>query len=106
MTKKLALFLVFAFLAVPFASLAQSTGKSIASLNVADVAEHSIVVLSKEDTGVPGYVRQQYAVNCSGDFQVVDYYGPSLDPNDQSIILTERRMCAKISADTDDSDGN
>jgi hypothetical protein len=97
MIKKLALFIVvLTFLAMPFVSMAQSTGKSIQNLSAADVADDSIVVLSKEESGVPGYARQQYAVNCFGELQVIDYYGAPLDPKDQQTMLTERRMCARL----------
>jgi hypothetical protein len=76
MNKKMAVFVVLAFLVVPFASLAQSpasSGKSIQDLSVNDVADDSVTVLSKEDTGVPGYVHQQYAFNCFGELRLVDY---------------------------------
>jgi hypothetical protein len=104
MIKKLALFVVLSFLAVPFVSLAQSTGKSIQNLSAADIPDDSIVVLSKEESGVPGYVNQKYAFNCFGEVTLVDYYGPPLDPKDQQTMLTERRMCARIlfGDDTDD----
>ena len=67
MIKKMAAFIVLAFLAVPFASLAQSPSspeKSIENLNVTDIADDSIVVLSKEETDVPGYVHEKYAFLC------------------------------------------
>lgn len=104
MIKKLALFIVLTLLAAPFASLAQSPGKSIQNLSAADVADNSIVVLSKEESGVPGYARQQYAINCFGELQVIDYYGAPVDPKDQQTILAERRMCARLifGDDTDD----
>ena len=59
MMKKMLAFIVLAFLAVPFASFAQSPTspeKSIENLNVVDIPEDSIVVLSQEETGEPGYV--------------------------------------------------
>jgi hypothetical protein len=94
MIKKLALFVVLIFLAVPFVSLAQSTGKSIQNLSAADIPDDSIVVLSKEESGVPGYVNQKYAFNCFGELTVVDYYGPPLDPKDPNTLRFERQMCA------------
>ena len=96
MIKKLALFIVLAFLVVPFSSMAQSPGKSSQNLSAADFAEDSIVVLSKDETGVPGYARQQVAMNCFGELQVIDYYGAPVDPKDRNVILNERRMCAKL----------
>ena len=98
MIRKMAAFIVLAFLAVPFASLAQSPSspeKSIESLNTMDISEDSIVVLSKEETGVPGYVHEKYAYNCGGEFRLVDYYGSAFDPKDQSVLRVERQMCSR-----------
>ena len=96
--KKMFIFIVVTFLAVPFASFAQSPSspeKSIENLNVTDIPDDSIVVLSKEDTGVPGYVHETYAFNCLGELKSVDYYGSAIDPNDKDVIQFERMMCAR-----------
>jgi len=98
MMKKMVGFIVLAFLAVPFASFAQSPSspeKSIENLNVADIPEDSIVVLSKEETGLPGYVHEKYAFNCLGELKLVDYYGSPFDVNDKNVILFERAMCSR-----------
>ncbi len=98
MMKKVFAFIVLAFLAVPFASLAQSPSgsvKSIENLSVTDIPDDSIVVLSKEDTGVPGYVHEKYAFYCLGELRLVDYYGSPFDPKDQDILQFERMMCAR-----------
>jgi len=98
MIKKMAVFVVLAFLLVPFASWAQSPSssqKSIANLSITDIADDSIVVLSQEDTGVPGYVHQKYAFNCLGEFRLVDYYGPALNVNDKDVVQFERMMCSR-----------
>jgi hypothetical protein len=98
MIKKMAAFVILAFLAVPFASFAQSPSspeKSIENLNVMDIPEDSIVVLSKEETGVPGYVHQKYAYYCGGEFKLVDYYGAAFDPKDQNVLRFERQMCSR-----------
>jgi hypothetical protein len=98
MVKKIAAFIVLAFLAVPFASLAQSPTspeKSIENLNIADVADGSIVVVSKEETGVPGYVHQKYAFNCLGELRLVDYYGAAFEPNDQNVLQFESMLCSR-----------
>jgi hypothetical protein len=87
-----------AFLVVPFGSMAQSPSspeKSIENLNVADIPEDSIVVLSKEETGVPGYVHEKYAYLCFGELRLVDYYGSAIDPNDQNVLRFERQMCSR-----------
>ncbi len=98
MTKKMFIFIVVTFLAVPFASFAQSPStpeKSIENLSVTDIADDSIVVLSQEQTGVPGYVHEKYAFNCLGELKLVDYYGSAFDPKDNDVIQFERAMCAR-----------
>jgi hypothetical protein len=98
MMKKMFAFIVLAFLVVPFASMAQSPGspeKSIENLSVTDIPEDSIVVLSQEDTVVPGYVHVKYAFNCLGEFRLVDYYGAAFDPKDQDVIQFERTLCSR-----------
>jgi hypothetical protein len=61
-------------------------------------------VLSKEETGVPGYVRQQYVFNCFGEVSVVDHYGAPIDPNDENILQVEKQMCAKRIYDDTEED--
>jgi hypothetical protein len=107
MTKKLAgVFIVLTFLAVPFVSLAQSPGaeKSVANLNLADIADESIVVLSTDQSGVAEYVHQQYAFLCFGQWEIVDHYGAPIDPKDQNILLSERRMCSQRTFSDDGSE--
>jgi hypothetical protein len=98
MMKKMFAFIVLAFLAVPFVSLAQSPSspqKSIENLNVADIPSNSIVVLSQEETDVAGYFHQKYAFRCLGGLKLVDYYGPAFDPKDRDVLWFERIMCAR-----------
>ncbi len=98
MIRKMAAFIVLAFLAVPFASFAQSPSsleKSVEKLNVADIPEDSIVVLSKEETDVPGHVHEKYAFLCFREFRLVDYYGSAFDPKDQNVLRFERMMCSR-----------
>ena len=94
MMKQMFAFIVVAFLAVPFASFAQSPWGSIENLG-AYVPEDSIVVLSREETGEPGYVHEKYAFYCLGELRLVDYYGSAFDPNDQDVIQFERTLCAR-----------
>jgi hypothetical protein len=94
MMKKMFPFIVVAFLAVPFASFAQSPWGSIENLG-AYVPEDSIVVLSREETGEPGYVHEKYAFYCLGELRLVDYYGSAFDPKDQDVIQFERTLCAR-----------
>ncbi len=98
MIKKTAAFIVLAFLVLPFGALAQSpssSAKSIENLNVADIGDDSIVVLSKEETGVTGYVHQKYAYACFGEWRLVDYYGAAFEPTDQNVLQLERSMCSR-----------
>jgi hypothetical protein len=98
MTKKLVAFIVSTFLFAPLPSLAQSpdsTASSIENLNVADIAADSIVVLSKEETGVAGYFHQQFAFLCFGELRLIDYYGVAIDPKDENVLRFERQMCSK-----------
>ena len=94
MMNKMFAFIVLAFLAVPFVALAQSS-ISLETLNVADIPDGSIVVLSQEETGVPGYIHQKYAVSCLGELRLVDYYGSAFDPKDPEVLQFERVMCAR-----------
>jgi hypothetical protein len=106
MTKKLAAFIVLAPLIMPLASLAQSPANpenSIENLNVADIADDSIVVLSSEETGVPGYVHQKYAFLCLGELSLVDHYGAPINPEDQNLLQFERQMCSRQQNNDSDS---
>jgi len=107
MIKKFAAFIFLTVLIPPFASFAQSpagSAKSIQDINLADVADDSIVMLSSEDTGVPGYVHQKYAFLCAGELRLVDHYGGPIDPKDPSAIQFERQMCAQQQHADDGSD--
>src|SRR5262249_22538390 len=84
-------FIVLAFLAVPFVALAQSS-ISLETLNAVDIPQDSIVVLSQEETGVPGYIHEKYAFSCLGELRLVDYYGSAFDPKDPDVLPVERGM--------------
>ena len=92
--KKMLAFIVLAFLAVPFVALAQSS-ISLETLNAVDIPDGSIIVLSQEETGFPGYIHQKYAFNCLGELRLVDYYGSGFDPKDQDVLQFERTLCAR-----------
>jgi hypothetical protein len=101
--KAVALVAVILFAAAP--SLAQNSGSvtSLETLNLADIADDSIVVLSKFESGVPGVVHMKYAyVNsiCSGGLQLVDYYGAEFDLNDRSLRRIESQRCSRESHDS------
>src|SRR5262245_26247556 len=94
MMKNIFAFIVLAFLAVPFVALAQSS-ISLETLNVADIPQDSIVVLSQDETDIPGYIHQKYAFNCLGELRLVDYYGSAFDPKDQDVLQFERTLCVR-----------
>ncbi len=84
MIRKIFFFVLLALLYLPVASYAQE-----------GIQNDSIVILKTEESGIPGYVHQQYLFideNCPGPRQV-DYYGPPIDPNDASLRKIEHRMC-------------
>ena len=91
MKLKAAAFILLAFLAVPVASFAQIPS----SLTVTDIADNSIVVLSQEETGVPGYIHHKYAFNCFGQMKLIDYYGSAFDLTDKDVLQFERMMCSR-----------
>jgi len=75
-------------------ALAQSS-ISLETLNAVDIPPDSIVVLSQEETGLPGYIHEKYAFSCLGELRLVDYYGSAFDPKDPEVLQFERVMCAR-----------
>ena len=76
-------------------------------INTANVANNTFVLISEDDTGVPGYVHQRYAFvshACPAGFQIIDYYGAPIDRNDASLQIRERSMCSDLSFDWADGD--
>jgi hypothetical protein len=97
MVAKVRVLLVLLSLCVPVISLAQSSGSESKSLYLQDVADDSIVMLSKEDSGISGYINAQYAYvhsDCPGGAQVVYYTGPAFDIKDPAVLKNERRKCS------------
>ena len=99
MIRKMAAFIVLAFLAVPFASLAQSPSspeKSIESLSAMDISEDSIVVLSKEET------RRARLRSCRSMHIIVAENlswlittAPPLIRRTKDVLRFERQMCSR-----------
>ena len=89
MNKKLALIGgALALACLSSASYADSVGNS---------SHGTIVVISKEETGVPEYFHQKYVFShpdCEGSVPV-DFYGPEINPNDTQVLAAEQRMCAQ-----------
>ena len=95
-------------LLLPTVSQAQSARdmSSQASIDTANVPNGSIIVLSNEETSIPGYFHTRYAFvdeNCGGP-EIVDRYGPPLDPKDRILIQTEHRVCNDNSMNTRDGE--
>ncbi len=100
---------LLAILYLPVAAYGQDFGRpmtSVADINTENTPNDSIVVISKEETGLPGYVHEKYALvdqNCGGT-QIVDYYGPAINPNDQDLHKLEQSMCTNFRFDRTDGD--
>jgi hypothetical protein len=107
MIRKIGLISVLmAILSLPLAAYGQDLSRS-EDINTANVANNTLMVISEEETGVPGYVHQRYAFvshACPAGFQIIDYYGAPIDPNDASLQIRERSMCSDLALDTADGD--
>jgi hypothetical protein len=95
--------LVFGIATVIFLLPAASYGQR--SPTTSDVVNGSIVIISQEETDVPGYVHTTYAfVDLGCGAQIVDHYGTSINPNDKELLLSEQRMCTELSQESRDGD--
>jgi hypothetical protein len=78
---------------------------SVEDLQTSDHANGSIVIISEEKTGIPGYFRVQYAFvdqSCGPIF--VDHYGPAINPNDKALKQAEQRACVDIAMNSHDGE--
>jgi hypothetical protein len=74
-------------------------------LQAADHPNGSIVIISREESDVPGYVHMQYAfVDQSCGAILVDRFGPPIDPNDKELKQIEQRVCTEIAMNSRDGD--
>lgn len=84
-----------------FAQTPQAQGDSVScieDMNIADIPNESIVVISKDDSEDPGYVHEKYVFvssDCPGGAQIVDYSGPPIDPKDPNVLRNEATICAR-----------
>lgn len=65
--------------------------------SVTDSSFGSIIMLSKQESEIPGYFHQKYVYNhpdCLGSVPV-DFYGPAIDTEDVKVLAFERKMCAR-----------
>ena len=97
MITKVTVLSVLSFLLLPIASFADvGFRNSSENLNIAEIPNGSIVVLSKETSNTPGFVHERYAYvnrSCIGGVQFVDRYGTPIDPKDPSMLASERAQC-------------
>jgi hypothetical protein len=88
-------------------SSAQSRGV-VEAMKEIDTSAHpngSIVILDTEETGLPGYVRTQYAfIDQKCGAVLIDRYGAPVDPNDQELKQLEQQMCNEIGTSSRDGD--
>ena len=97
---------LMAILFLPLVAYGQDSSRS-EDVNTANVAHDSFVIISEEETEVPGYVHQRYAFvspACPAGVHIIDHYGAPIDPNDASLQIRERTMCSGLSLDTADGD--
>ena len=94
-------------LLLPSSSFAQggSRSGSFEDIRPSAHANGSIVVVSKEETDVAGYVHTKYAfVDQKCGAILVDRYGAPIDPNDRELRQIEQRACTEIAMDARDGD--
>ena len=78
---------------------------SVEDLQTSDHSNGSIVIISEENTDLPGYLHVQYAfVDQSCGAILVDHYGPAINPNDKDLKQAEQRACVEIAMNTRDGD--
>jgi hypothetical protein len=103
---------VMAILFLPVVAFSQNVGgrvNTIEDLNTGDIPNDSIVVLSEENTDIPGFVHEKYAFvdqDCPGGFQIVDHYGPPVDPRDPNLHQSEHAECNELRYRDKDDRGN
>jgi hypothetical protein len=92
---------------LPAVSFAQSRldTNAVEDIDTSTIADGSIVLISKEESDVPGYVHTKYAyVDRLCGVQLVDYYGAPVDPNDKELRQAEKRMCSDTAFDARDGE--
>ena len=73
--------------------------KSIEDINTADLPNNSVMIISKDETDLPGYVHERFVFvhqDCPGGAQIVDRYGPPINPTDPNLRQFERAQCADL----------
>ena len=99
--------IVLAISLLPSSSFAEERflSGSFEEIQPAAKANGSIVIVSKEETDVAGYVHTKYAfVDQKCGAVLVDHYGAPIDPNDRKLREIEQRACTEIAMNTRDGD--
>jgi hypothetical protein len=111
MIRKVALFGVLtAILCLAAAAYAQDLSRPVnfvGDIGNAGIPNDTIVVISTEETGIPGYFHVKYALvdqDCPGNAEIVDYYGSAIDPKDSNLRTFEKSMCTTLQFNLSDGD--
>ena len=97
MMRKVFTFILMAFLVAPVSSFAESSSseKSTEDPIFADIADDSTIVLSTDETDIPGYTHQECAFRYLGELRLVDYDGSVFDPKDRDVLQFEPMKCSR-----------
>lgn len=82
------------------------TAYSQAPIDTTGAANGTILLVARNETGIPGYVHEKYALvdhYCSS-VEVVDYYGPPTDSKDANLIAREQTVCVELMFDKGDAE--
>ena len=110
MMRKIVFFgLLMTFLFLPAAaSYGDSLERSVSQIeDVNNIPDGTIVLISKQESDIPGYVHEKYAFvdrGCPGGVQIVDRHGAPISANDPTLRMTEQRMCAELRHEARDGD--
>ena len=83
----------------------QNVNKKFDDVQATSHLNGSIVIVSQEESDVPGYVHMKYAfIDQSCGAILVDRFGPPIDPNDKELKQIEQRACTEIATNSRDGD--
>jgi hypothetical protein len=83
----------------------QNVNKKFDDVQATDHSNGSIVIISREESDVPGYVHMKYAfIDQSCGAILVDRFGPAINPSDRELKQIEQRMCTEIATNSRDGD--
>jgi hypothetical protein len=106
-TRSLVLAIILGISLLPLGSYSEgrTTARSFENINTSAITNGSIVIINEEQTSVPDYVHTEYAfVDQLCGSQLVDHYGPPVNPNDKDLKRAEQRLCMEIAMNSDDGE--